>query len=117
MTRLGPWISFRSMRQLAATNTLYTLIAKNKMTADEHAAWGLSLLSTSSRRQFAELSRRYPDGLPKLEPHDLNSFQLTPPKSTADAARTYRRAIDLLLASKISEAVAIADTQIGEKCP
>lgn len=116
MTRLGPWISFRSMRQLAATNTLYTLTAKNKMTTDEHAAWGLSLLSTSSRRQFAELSRRYPDGLPKLEPHDLNSFQLTPPKSTTDAAENYRRAVDLLLASKISEAVAIADAQIGGKC-
>lgn len=115
MTRLGPWISFRSMRQLAATNTLYTLTAKNKMTADEHAAWGLSLLSTSSRRQFAELTRRYPDGLPKLEPHDLNSFQLMPPKSTTDAARNYSRAIDLLLASKISEAVAVADAQIGGK--
>jgi adenine-specific DNA-methyltransferase len=115
MTRLGPWISFRSMRQLAATNTLYTLTAKNKMTADEHAAWGLSLLSTTSRRQFAELTRRYPDGLPKLEPHDLNSFHLTPPKSTTDAVEKYSRAVDLLLASKISEAVAIADAQIGGK--
>lgn len=116
MTQLGPWISFRSMRQLAATNTLYTLTAKNKMSADEHAAWGLSLLSTSSRSQFAELTRRYPDGLPKLEPHDLNSFQLTPPKSTTDAVENYSRAVDLLLASKISEAVAIADAQIGGKC-
>jgi hypothetical protein len=115
MTRLGPWISFRSMRQLAATNTLYTLTAKNKMTADEHAAWGLSLLSTPSRRQFAELTRRYPDGLPKLEPHDLNSFQLTPPKSSTDAVENYNRAVDLLLASRISEAVAVADAQIGGK--
>jgi len=73
-------------------------------------------LSTSSRLQFAELSRRYPDGLPKLEPHDLNSFQLRPPRSTTDAAENYRRAVDLLLASKISEAVAIADVQIGGKC-
>lgn len=116
MTRLGPWISFRSMRQLAATNTLYTLTARNKMSADEHAAWGLSLLSTPSRQQFAELTRRYPDGLPKLEPHDLNSFQLMPPKSTAGAVDNYRRAVDLLLASKISEAVAIADVHTGERC-
>lgn len=116
MTRLGPWISFRSMRQLSATNTLYTLTAKNKMSADEHAAWGLSLLSTSSRSQFAELTRRYPDGLPKLEPHDLNSFQLSPPQSTTGAVENYRRAVDLLLASKISEAVAIADAQLGGRC-
>lgn len=116
MTRLGPWISFRSMRHLAATNTLYVLTAKNKMSTDERAAWALSLLSTSSRRQFSELARRYPDGLAKLEPHDINSFKLTPPKSTAEATGNYRRAVDLLLASKVTEAVAIADAQIGSKC-
>jgi hypothetical protein len=116
MTRLGPWISFRSMRHLAATNTLYVLTAKNKMSADERASWALSLLSTSSRRQFSELARRYPDGLAKLEPHDINSFQLTPPKSTAGAAGNYLRAVDILLASKVSEAVTIADAQIGGKC-
>jgi hypothetical protein len=76
----------------------------------------LSLLSTSSRRQFSELARRYPDGLAKLEPHDINSFQLTPPKSTAGAAGNYLRAVDILLASKVSEAVTIADAQIGGKC-
>ncbi len=116
MTQLGPWISFRSMRHLAATNTLYVLTDKNKMSADERAAWGLSLLSTSSRRQFSELARRYPDGLAKLEPHDLNSFQLAPPKSTKGAAGNYHRAVDFLLASEVSEAVTIADAQIGGKC-
>jgi adenine-specific DNA-methyltransferase len=116
MTRVGPWISFRSMRQLAATNTLYVLTAKAKMSADEHAAWGLSLLSRYSRRQFAELTRRYPDGLAKLEPHDLNSFRLTPPKSTNGAVENYRRAVELLLASKVSAAVAIANAQIRGKC-
>jgi adenine-specific DNA-methyltransferase len=116
MTRLGPWISFRSMRNLAATNTLYVLAAKSKMSVDENAAWGLSLLSTPSRRQFMELVRRYPDGLAKLEPHDLNSFQLTPPRFIAGAAENYCRAVKLLLTSRVSEAVAIADAQIGGKC-
>ena len=67
MTKLGPWITFRSMRGLAATNTLYVLTAKKHMFADEHAAWALSLLSSPCRQQFNELARRYPDGLPKLE--------------------------------------------------
>jgi len=116
MTRLGPWISFRATQHLAASNTLYVLTAKARMTSDEHSAWGLSLLSSSSRRQFAELTRRYPDGLAKLEPHDLSSFQLSPPKSTAGAAEKYSRAVDLLLASRVSEAVAIADAQIGGRC-
>ena len=38
MTRLGPWICFRSKYQLAATNTLYVLTAKMKLSSDEKAA-------------------------------------------------------------------------------
>jgi hypothetical protein len=60
--------------------------------------------------------RRYPDGLAKLEPHDLNSFQLMPPRFIAGAAENYCRAVKLLLTSRVSEAVAIADAQIGGKC-
>jgi hypothetical protein len=41
---------------------------------------------------------------------------LTSPKSTTGAVDNYGRAVDFLLASKISEAVAIADAQIGGKC-
>lgn len=109
MTKLGPWITFRSMRGLAATNTLYVLTAKKHMSADEHAAWALSLLSSPCRQQFNELARRYPDGLPKLEPHDLCSFRLPAPKTHEGAAKKYQSAIDLLVSDKIAEAVAAAD--------
>lgn len=73
MTKLGPWITFRSMRGLAATNTLYVLTAKKHMFADEHAAWALSLLSSPCRQQFNELARRYPDGLPTAAPETTKS--------------------------------------------
>ncbi len=109
MTKLGPWICFRSKRQLVATNTLYTLTPKTKMSLEERAAWALSLLSTSPRRQFHAIARRYPDGLAKLEPHDLNSLRLPTPLRTKRAPEEYARAISYLVAGKIAEAIAVAD--------
>jgi adenine-specific DNA-methyltransferase len=109
MTKLGPWICFRSKRQLAATNTLYALTAKTKMSSEERAAWALSLISTSPRRQFHAIARRYPDGLAKLEPHDLNSFRLPTPLRTKRAPEEYARAISYLVAGKVAEAIAVAD--------
>ena len=109
MTKLGPWICFRSKRQLAATNTLYALIAKDKMGSEERAAWALSLVSTSPRLQFHAIARRYPDGLVKLEPHDLDSLRLPTPVRTKGAPEAYARTIDLLVAGNEKEAVAIAD--------
>ena len=116
MTKLGPWICFRSMRHLAATNTLYVLTAKIKMDADQRAAWALSLLSSPCRQQFKHLARRYPDGLPKLEPHDLYAFRLQPPNQTACASQKYKQAIDLLLSGNEARAVAIADAFMSSKC-
>ena len=114
MTKLGPWISFRSMRGLAATNTLYVLTPRTVMPAEERSAWALSLLSTPSRRQFQELARRYPDGLAKLEPHDLYSLRLPPPVRTDDATKQYERAIHFLVTDRIAQAVEIADSFISE---
>ena len=110
MTRHGPWISFRSKRSLAATNTLYVLAAKTKMSHDERAAWALSLLSSSTRRQYEEIARRYPDGLAKLEPHDVRALRLAAPTRTKGAAESYERAICHLVACRTNEAIAIADS-------
>jgi len=115
MTKLGPWISFRSMRHLSATNTLYVLTPRTVMSAEERSAWALSLLSTPSRQQFCELARRYPDGLPKLEPRDLYSLRLPPPAHTNDSIQQYQRAVRLLVSDRVDEAVKIADSFIGEK--
>jgi hypothetical protein len=109
MTKLGPWICFRTKRELVATNTLYALHARTKMRSEEQAAWALSLLCTSSREQFHKIVRRYPDGLPKLEPHDFNSLRLPSPRRTRGAVEKYSRAIKYLLNGKVAEAMAIAD--------
>jgi hypothetical protein len=116
MTKHGPWISFRSKRDLAATNTLYVLTAKTRMRLEERAAWGLSLLSTPTRRQFQEIARRYPDGLAKLEPHDVNSLRLPPPLRVKRAIEEYGRAVEYLVTGKVSEAVAIADSFTRRQC-
>jgi adenine-specific DNA-methyltransferase len=116
MTKLGPWISFRSKRQLVATNTLYVLNAKIKMRSDERAAWALSLLSTSAREQFLETARRYPDGLAKLEPHDVNSLRLPAPLITRRAPEEYARAISFLVNGRVVDATAIADAFTRRPC-
>lgn len=109
MTKLGPWICFRSKHQLFATNTLYALTAKTKMSSEERAAWALSLISTSPRRQYHAIARHYPDGLAKLEPHDLNSLRLPTPLRTKCAPEEYARAISYLVAGKVAAAIALAD--------
>jgi adenine-specific DNA-methyltransferase len=116
MTKLGPWISLRSMRHLAATNTLYTLTAKSKMPPEERAAWALSLLSSPARQQFQSIARRYPDGLAKLEPHDVNSLRLPPPLRVKGAIEEYQRAVAHLVMGETSFAVAIADKLTRKPC-
>jgi hypothetical protein len=116
MTKLGPWICFRSKRGLAATNTLYTLTPKTKMSTDERAAWALALLSSPVRRQYDERARRYPDGLTKLEPHDIHSLRLPVPIRTKGARESYERAIGHLTSGEVPKAVAIADRFVGLPC-
>jgi hypothetical protein len=112
MTSVGPWLGLRSMRGLAATNTLYVVTAKKPMGMDEQAAWALSLLSSETRRQVRAQSRCYPDGLTKLEPHDISGFRLLAPKRIAGSRKTYHQAISLLLAGDEEAATAVADRSV-----
>jgi len=112
MTSVGPWLSLRSMRGLAATNTLYVITANETMAIDEQAAWALSLLSSETRRQVRATLRCYPDGLTKLEPHDISELPLLPPKRIAGSRDAYHRAITLLLAGNAVAATAIADGSV-----
>ena len=114
MTKLGPWICFRSKRRLVATNTLYALIATDKVGSKERAVWALSLISTSPRLQFHSMARRYPDGLVKLDPHDPDSLGLPTPLRAKGAPEGYARAVNLLVAGNEKETVAIADGVTSE---
>ena len=112
MTSVGPWLALRSMRGLAATNTLYVVTAKKRMSVDEQAAWALSLLSSETRRQVRAQLRCYPDGLTKLEPHDISGLRLLAPKRIAGSRKTYHQAISLLLSGDEEAATAIADRSV-----
>ncbi|WP_396127202.1 Eco57I restriction-modification methylase domain-containing protein [Edaphobacter bradus] len=113
MSKVGPWISFRAMRGLAATNTLYTIVTNETMGAQQQRAWALSLLSTPVRDQYQEIVRRYADGLPKLEPSDINALELPRPPSCTGAIESYENAVEKLLQGDLDGAVTIADAFIG----
>jgi hypothetical protein len=109
MTRHGPWISWRSMRDLTATNTLYVLGCKDRLTRAEKFAWSISLLTSTARSAANRLGRRYADGLIKYEPGDLKQIPLPFPLSTRNSSDNYKAIIQLLLAGKERAAEARAD--------
>ena len=110
MSKFGPWISFRKMKRLAATNTLYVVYFPNCKSDDERAALALCLLTSRVSEQLERIGRRYADGLLKFEPGDLRDIRIEPPAKTAGAGQEYRRCIAALLAGEIKVAHNIADT-------
>jgi hypothetical protein len=109
----GPWISLRKMPRLTATNTLYTVYFKQRLTPNEMAAWGLSLLSSSVRDSARLTGRTYPDGLTKFEPGDLLRLMVPRPTVRPDALSTYNKAVQLLLSRSESAAATLADTWLS----
>lgn len=110
MTINGPVIVLRRMRTLTATNTLYVLSFKNRLSLEARAAWAIAFLTTPVREELARRARRYADGLTKLEPGDLHDLVLPEPASTAHAIPTLTLATSLFLAGNVQEASALADT-------
>jgi hypothetical protein len=104
MAKHGPWISWRSMRNLTATNTLYVVTCKERMSKVERCAWSIALLTTQARFAAKVLGRRYADGLVKYEPGDLKRVPLPRPLSTRDAEENYRRIVQMLLSGEHRQA-------------
>lgn len=115
MKNTGPWLCLRRMRGLAATNTLYVVSSRRAISLDEQASWALSLLSSYTRRQLDARVRRYPDGLKKLEPHDISSLRLLPPKHIPGSLEAYREAVRLLLMGDLPSATKLADRSVIEE--
>jgi hypothetical protein len=109
MAKAGPWICFRSMRGLLASNTLYVLRRRKLVSKEEQAAWALGLLTSEAREQARSIGRRYPDGLVKYEPKDLRSILLPQPRNTTNAIEIYGRAVSQLLAGDVDGATNSAD--------
>jgi adenine-specific DNA-methyltransferase len=104
MAKHGPWISWRSMRSLTATNTLYVIACKQRLSKAERCAWSIALLAKQARASVKVLGRRYADGLIKYEPGDLMRIQLPKPLSTRNAEENYQRIIRILLSGKHQQA-------------
>jgi hypothetical protein len=109
MSELGPWIAFRGMSGLTATNTLYTVRFRQDCSRQEKAAWALGLLTSRVREQAGTAARIYAQGLRKLEPGDVERLVIPRPKRLRGAWGVYHRAVRALLTNGRAAAQAIAD--------
>ena len=109
MAQSGPWICLRAMPRLNATNTLYTVRFRGRLTPDEKAAWALSLLTSHSRRFLQSIGRVYPDGLVKYEPGDLLDLPLAIPIKAKGARVWYLKTVKTLLSGDPQTATEMAD--------
>jgi hypothetical protein len=109
MSSWGPWVVFREMADLGATNTLYVVRFVDAKTRDGQAAWAMWLLTTRAQKALKRIGRRYADGLLKFEPGDIAALPIERPQVSRGAFAAYKRAVRLLLKGKVSESRAIAD--------
>lgn len=113
MSQSGPWICLSGMPRLSATNTLYTVRFRRRLSQDEQCAWALMLLTSEVRQQLPSAIREYALGLAKLEPGDLSQLRLPTPRVGGVMPRIYRSAVEWLLAGDASRACSIADRYVA----
>jgi len=113
MAQPGPWICLRAMPRLNATNTLYTVRFRGRLTPDEKAARALSLLTSHSRRLLQRIGRVYPDGLVKYEPGDLLNLPVLVPGKVSGARLWYLKTVAALLSGQVPKAKQMADEWFG----
>ena len=112
MSKRLPFLSLRDMPGLTASNTLYVVRFRKRVTAAEKATFGVLLLTSSVRRELARHARVYADGLLKFEPSDLGEVRVPVVGARKDAIHVFRDATALLLAGREAEASAMADAWI-----
>jgi hypothetical protein len=113
MSALGPWIAFRGMPALTATNTLYTVRFRQDCSRQEKAAWALGLLTSRVREQTRAIARIYAQGLRKLEPGDVERLVIPRPRRLRGVWGVYGRAVNALLTDGLAAAQGIADEFFG----
>lgn len=109
MSSHGPWVVFRSMPRLTATNTLYVITFLMDGSVDSKAAWSMWLLTSEARELLNTIRRQYPDGLIKFEPGDISKLPVRRPRRTANAFVEYLQAIRQLLSGDAGGSMRIAD--------
>jgi len=111
----GPWLAFRDMRHLTATNTLYVAMFRGRLERKEKLAWALAMLTSTAFESWRSCVRVYPDGLQKAEPGDIAEVRLPRPKCREGAEVAYRHAVSLLLGGDSSGARRLAEAWICEE--
>lgn len=115
MSKYGPWISFRSMPGLAATNTLYIVkFIDPRLPQASRLAVALSLLTSEVAEQMAQCGRRYPDGLIKFEPRDLLQIEIPVFRPNLPPVVPYMAAVEALLSGDVRSARQIADRWVAK---
>jgi adenine-specific DNA-methyltransferase len=109
MGRFGPWVALCRDSGLTATNTLYALRFRDRLSIQEMSAWSLMLLCEQTQQQMESVLRQYPDGLVKVEPGDFARLRLPVPRRVLGALGSYRDAVGYLVAGDKSKAIAIAN--------
>jgi methylase of polypeptide subunit release factors len=110
MSGWGPWVVFRDMPALAATNTLYVIQFVKRMGRDEQAAWAMWLLTTQASHHLSRIGRRYADGLVKYEPGDVADLPVQRPVRIKGAYNDYLRAVALLVTGHKVTSRQVADS-------
>ena len=98
---------------LTASNTLYVVRFKKRVTAAEKATLGLLLLTSSVRVELARHARIYADGLLKFEPADLGAVHVPVVEASDEAVLLFREATALLLSGQEVEASKVADAWLA----
>ncbi len=106
-----PWLSFREMRGLAATNTLYVVNFVDPLLSPRHRIGvAVSLLCSEVREQMTTRGRAYAAGLLKHEPSDLLGLQVPAAGTVVANWDAYRRAVRALSEGNEIDSKKIADT-------
>lgn len=109
MSSTGPLICFKSMHNLTATNTLYTVGFLQHLDPNDRAAVALALLTTQCAEELSQRARNYAAGLSKFEPSDLLSVKIPTVENRAGAWLDYQRIAGLALEGRRDSARLEAD--------
>jgi adenine-specific DNA-methyltransferase len=111
MSTLMPWLSFRSMPRLFATNTLYVVNFTDPLLKQpQRIAVAMSLLTSDVRAQMRERGRAYAAGLMKYEPSDLLGLHVPKVGEVVAGWEIYRRALRALAEGDEVSCKKIADS-------
>lgn len=115
MSKQLPFLTLREMPGLLASNTLYVIRFKKRVTYAEKALLGILLLTSPVRSELARHARVYADGLRKFEPTDLRAVRVPVVQAREDAVRVFREATSLLLSGCEGDASAMADAWVARQ--